>query len=303
MGIENRGYMTDDAAYDRSRGSRPGRWTMVTILIVMNVVVFILQTLNWRTALLEQWLALDLYDVLHGQIWRLTTYDFLHSTDEGLPLHLLFNMWLLYLTGRRVEDKLGSNEFLAFYLVAGILSGVGFLLWGVITQTAGVAIGASGAAVAVLIVYALNWPSERWYIYGILPMPVGVLALIAAALDIMPMAQQLLQGHQNKSHVAHAAHVGGMLFGLLYARFGWRITSFLGNWSNLPRRPRGASRPPLRVHVPDAEPEPVAQKIPPDVEARLDALLEKISQQGEATLTDEERHFLTETSRRYRERH
>ncbi|WP_437223037.1 rhomboid family intramembrane serine protease [Planctomicrobium sp. SH661] len=303
MGIDDRGYMSNDSTSQWSPGRRRSdSWSMVTTLIVINVVVFIAQTITWRTQLLESWLALNLHDVLHGQIWRLTTYDFLHETSSGLPLHLLFNMWLLYLAGRRVEDKYGSEEFLAFYLVAGVLSGIGFLAWGLLTQTGGVAIGASGAAVAVMIVYAFNWPSERWYIWGILPVPVIMLAAISAIFDVMPMLQQLRGNAGPGDRVAHAAHVGGMLFGLLYVKFGWRITSLFSNLNSSTLHKSVKRRPKLRVHVPNSEEIDEDESIPEAIESRLDRLLEKISVSGEASLTDEERRFLTDASRRYRNR-
>lgn len=302
MGIENRGYMSTGSADFRGYGRMRDGWTMVTILIVINVVVFLFQTMNFQTRLLESWLALDLKSMLRGQIWRLTTYDFLHETSDGLPLHLLFNMWLLYLAGRRVESKYGSSEFLAFYLLAGILSGVVFLLWGIITHVDVPAIGASGAAVAVMIVYALNWPNERWYIWGILPMPVIVLAGLSALFDIWPMIQQLSGRPGAGGGIAHAAHVGGMLFGLMYVKFDWNLTGLWSQRSRFSLKKALRRRPQLRVHHPEIEQEPSQTDIPRDVEIRLDRLLEKISQHGEASLTDEERRFLTEASRRYRNR-
>ncbi|SFJ18165.1 rhomboid family intramembrane serine protease [Planctomicrobium piriforme] len=297
MGIENREYMTEGPHY---RAGGWSYWSAVKLLIVINVVVFLLQTIFPLT--LEIWFALIPDAVLHGQIWRLTTYDFLHQTSDNLPLHLLFNMWLLWLAGGRVESVLGKNEFLAFYLLAGILSGITFMLWGMVTKTSGIAIGASGAAVAVMIVYALNWPQERWYIWGILPIPVIVLAALSALFDIMPMLQEL-RGPGQGDRIAHSAHVGGMLFGFLYARYRWRILDWLPSSTGRKMQNPFRRRPNLRVHVPEQE-QPVVQqeRIPATVEARLDELLEKISQHGEASLTDQERRFLTDTSRRYRNR-
>jgi len=301
MGIDNRRYMADDAASSWGRRRSQSGWSMVTTLIVINVIVFLLQTLTWRTGLLEYWLRLSFDGLLHGQIWRLTTYDFLHQTSEGLPLHLLFNMWLLYLAGRRVEDKYGSNEFLGFYLLAGVLSGIGFILWGLLTRNPSPAIGASGAVVAVMIVYAMNWPHERWYIWGILPVPVMILAGIAAALDILPMLREL-SGNPGPGHVAHAAHVGGMLFGFLYVKFGWRVTTLLESWDSKKWKRSFQRRPQLKVHHPELEKRTIDEDVPKEVENRLDRILQKISLEGEKSLTDEERHFLTETSRRYRNR-
>jgi hypothetical protein len=62
-------------------------------------------------------------------------------------------------------------------------------------------------------------------------------------------------------------------------------------------------RPKLRVHVPEPDDRERSRPINADVEARLDELLEKISLQGEGSLSDDERRFLSEASRRYRERH
>ncbi len=296
MGIESREYMAGEGG---SRGTGPASWTAVTTLIVINVIVFLVQTVFPNV--IEPWFMLTPQVVTQGQIWRLTTYDFLHSTDGNLPLHLLFNMWLLWLAGTRVEAAIGKREFFVFYLVAGILSGVIFLAWSALMQTDAVAIGASGAAVAVMIVYAMYWPHTRWYIYGILPVPVIVLAVIAAAFDILPMLQEL-GGRGAGGNIAHSAHVGGMLFGFLYARNGWRLAGFLPGgsgkkWSN-PLK----SRPKLRVLNPETLEPDREETIPVSVEARLDQLLEKISEKGEASLTAEERKFLTDTSRRYRSR-
>lgn len=302
MGIESRGYMTGHAGGASGWGRTREGWSMVTILIVTNVAVFILQTFNWRTELFERWFALDWKHLLQGQIWRLTTYDFLHETSEGLPLHLLFNMWLLYLTGRRVEAKYGSNEFLVLYLLAGILSGVVYLLWGLFNRTDVPAIGASGAAVALLIIYALNWPHERWYIWGIIPVPVFMLAALGAFLDIWPMVQELAGRPGGRDGIAHAAHVGGMLFGLLYVKLNWNLTGMFEGKKGFSLRKSLQRRPRLRVLSPDAEPDATGTPVPPEVEARLDRLLEKISLHGEASLTDEERRFLAEASRRYRNR-
>ncbi len=298
MGIENREYMSNGPQFS---SARPGGWSGVKILIVLNIIIFLLQVIFPNT--LEQAFALITQSVLQGQIWRLTTYDFLHDTSANLPLHLLFNMWLLWLAGTQVEAALGRREFLIFYLVAGVLSGISFMGWSLFTGTGGVAIGASGAAVAVMIVYAMYWPQVRWYLYGIIPVPVGVLALIAAATDIIPMLMELRGG--GKGQIAHSAHVGGMIFGCLYARYGWRLSSWIFDSKTGALRFRNPLKrhPQLRVHTPEAEgSSEIEHTIPASVEERLDALLEKITRHGEGSLTQEERNFLSEASRRYRDR-
>ena len=179
MGFENRDYArTDDRSY-----SAPGsRMSIIGWIIAVNIAVFVVQCIWTRTvgpadippgthphvaermleervSIIDEWFSLDPRAILHGQIWRLTTYDFLHAREN--IWHLVFNMYVLYLAGRRLLDVSSEREFLMFYLVAGVLSGIAYLLWGAIMHDARPAIGASGAVSAVMISYALRWPEDR----------------------------------------------------------------------------------------------------------------------------------------------
>jgi hypothetical protein len=96
--------------------------------------------------------------------------------------------------------------------------------------------------------------------------------------------------------IAHSAHLGGLLFGILYQQSGWRVTGWLPEWTRVRKLFR--RQPSLRVHRP-AEPEP---DFGPDFESRVDALLDKVARSGESSLTTEEREVLMEASRRARNR-
>ena len=258
-----------------------------------------------RVSLVTEWLALDTDKVLRGQIWRLTTYDFLHSTSSFW--HIFLNMLVLYMAGRRVADRYGDWEFLWFYLVSGVFSAAFFILWSFITKDFGSAVGASGAVSAVLVVYAMNWPRHTWLIYGIIPVPAIVLVIFMAAMDLYPMLMQLsggvgFSGGVFAGRIAHSAHIGGMLFGFMYYKTGWMLTSFLPSRFSMSRLQWGR-RNKLRVHRPIEAPHnsaPERPPIPAHVEQRVDEILEKISALGEASLTPEERQFLNESSRKYR---
>lgn len=316
MGIENRDYMMGSGYGGRSMYSGQ-RWSMVTKLIVVNVVVFLVQALTTpqgHSGLLDSWFSLNANDVLRGQIWRLTTYDFLHDVQSSFPGHLIFNMLLLYMAGRRVEDRYGSGEFLAFYLLAGVMAGIVSVIGEVIAPSGEPIIGASGAAFAVLVVYAMHWPQTIWYFWGIIPVPVILLVLISAGMDIIPILQRIGGVVNPQDKVAHAAHLGGMLFGVLYVLVDRPITDLFSDWDSRSFRRTFQRRPKLKMHIPDDidydddlddfDPfdDHESNEIPEEVEARLDRLLAKISAEGEASLTDEERLFLYETSRRYRNR-
>ena len=334
MGIENREYMRDESSpIRRGRSDHPWLQNIIKTLIIVNVIVLVLQVVTRQpmsfeefaaaygpaasedprviqsyrvrrqtgqlpqTSVVEDWFMLDSQKVLYGQIWRLTTYDFLHSTQS--LWHIFFNMFVLFLAGRRVADRYGHWEFLWFYLASGVFSAAFYIGWGIINNEHAAAVGASGAVAAVLVLYAMNWPHHKWYIYGIIPVPAYLLVLISAGMDLFPMLQQLSGGGRT-DNIAHAAHIGGMLFGFLYYKSQWVLSSYVPQKLSFSTR----RKPKLRVHSPvDSErdfEEPARQPIPRDVEERVDSLLAKISQSGQDSLSSDEREFLAESSRKYR---
>jgi len=307
MGIYSRDYLRDD------EGDRLGPWrdfNPIKWLIVANVAVFVLQvvwqhpvqhdveipglgrqTVEVIEPVLNSWFALDQSALFGGQVWRLLTYEFLH--DAGSIWHLLFNMYFLYLAGRKVEQYYGPREFLFFYLAAGVLSGVFSGLWYAKFGAPGwSAIGASGAVAAVFILYALHWPHDVFYLMGIIPVQAMWLAIFGAALDAHPLLLDLA-GRSSSDGVAHSAHVGGMVFALVYQRRGWRVASLLDRvrLSGVKRALRPKTR--LRVYEPET---------PVDLDSRVDELLAKVAQHGESSLTEAERAELVAASRKYRDR-
>ncbi|GAG36810.1 unnamed protein product, partial [marine sediment metagenome] len=130
-------------------GPRPmpqGR-SIVTILLIINVAVFVLCRISSQpgrmlTSPLFQWTAMYTPDVLHGQIWRLITSDYLHWSFG----HILMNMIGLHFLGRPLERDWGPRKFLAIYTIAGLLGSVFYLLLGLCGWLSinGIAAGASG---------------------------------------------------------------------------------------------------------------------------------------------------------------
>jgi len=142
--------------------------------------------------------------------WTVGTYMFVHA---GLG-HLLFNMIGLFFFGPRLESRLGSRGFLWLYFLSG-LGGAAFSL--VFARNAAV-VGASAAVYGVLLGFALFWPRERIYIWGILPVEAWLLAtlLVFGSLyaGVSPTAG---------SRTAHFAHLGGLVFGFGFLQWWeWR---------------------------------------------------------------------------------
>src|SRR5262249_35661881 len=120
-------------------------------LIVLNVLIFGIQLLTrqrfppegpivlfYGPGSFTEALMLNTDAVLNGQVWRLITYAFLHDPGVGLApghfyLHIIFNVWFLWLFGSEMEELYGSREFLAFYLAAALAGGLAFQAAGAIT--------------------------------------------------------------------------------------------------------------------------------------------------------------------------
>jgi membrane associated rhomboid family serine protease len=116
-------------------------------LVVLNVLVYFLQATNGGTfsnpaGEVFQKGYLRAYEVANGEWWRLVTNAFLH----GSPIHLLFNMVMLWWFGRLLEGLLGTGRFLAIYFVSVLAGSAGALLLAPTDAT----IGASGAVFGVL---------------------------------------------------------------------------------------------------------------------------------------------------------
>ena len=156
MGIYDRDYYRRDGPSFLGTITERGRGVCFW-LIVINVVFFVLQiaTMTREPILREPFtdaLLLDVDKVMHGEVWRLLTCAFLHSTDK--ITHILFNMLFLFWFGRQVEDHLGSREFLVFYLVSAVLASLAYVAATLVGFAGGNALGASGAVTAVLVLAA-----------------------------------------------------------------------------------------------------------------------------------------------------
>jgi len=166
-------------------------------------------------------LSNPLYLVGHLQyLIPLFTHMFLH----GGWLHILSNMWILFIFGDNVEDRLGSGRYLIFYLASGLVAG---LIQASVAPTSNIpAIGASGAIAGVLGAYFLLYPRARVVTLipiFIIPWFVEIPAIFYLGFWFI---SQLFSGFTslnlpagaNIGGVAWFAHIGGFLFGLLAVR-------------------------------------------------------------------------------------
>jgi membrane associated rhomboid family serine protease len=143
---------------------------------------------------------------------------FLH----GGWFHVLSNMWVLYIFGDNIEDRVGSLRYLVFYLMSGIAAA--FLQIFVMQGSSVPMIGASGAIAGILGAYLISYPGARiaslvpiLFIFTIVDVP-AVLFLVFWFISQLYSGLFAMQGSAG-SGIAWWAHIGGFIFGLVMVSF------------------------------------------------------------------------------------
>lgn len=192
-------------------------------IILANTAVFFLLLLfdaffpEYKYVSPRQYLWLEPQAVMHGRVWELFTYGFLH---QGF-LHILFNMLSLWMFGSQLESNWGSRRFLEFYCIC--LVGAGLATVGVsYTGLLGIApdettVGASGAVYGILAAFAVLFGDREVFLF---PLPVTIRARYVVWILIAAALYGSLQAAGGRGEaVAYAAHLGGALVGWIYVAF------------------------------------------------------------------------------------
>jgi membrane associated rhomboid family serine protease len=229
-----------------------------------------------------------------GRPWTFVSYMFVHA---GL-LHLLANMLMLFVFGTAVESRMGSRNFLMYYLFCGIGAAVfSLLLAGLLAV--GSFVGASGAVLGVAVAFAMFWPDAELIVFP-LPVPIKARTLVIGLVALDVIGSQLWAN----DGIAHIAHVGGALFGYLF----FRVQSLSRRAPAQPPRTvervvmvqSGSSEPEQRTPITPLRTRPRVDTDP--VAAEVDRVLDKISEKGISSLTAAERRFLDEVAKQKKTR-
>ena len=161
-----------------------------------------------------------------------------------------------------------------------------------------VIVGASGAVYGIMLAFAMNWPNAPIYVFGIFPVAAKYLVAFMACASLLGATGSAQQG----GGIAHLAHLGGLLAGLIYLKLDWRTARAFGGIK------RSATKRRRLAIVPgdDAEEEQGGRRArpAPREEAALydkvDAVLDKISAEGMSSLTEAELRLLDEVSKKHR---
>lgn len=274
----------------------------VKVLLIANVACFglqlvmraIVRTPPGQETVMERYFAFHPAGFLKGKyVWQIVTAMFLHAD----LMHILFNMLPLsfFGFGPGLERFTGARRFYVIYFLSGVGGNLLFLAAN-LRETAPV-LGASGAVCGVLAAYAMAFPDRLVLLFFIIPIRVKWVVLGFFGIELY-----LEMSRGGAGNIAHAAHVGGFLFGWAYMkivykrslpfafieRMKWRVRRVFGNVRQLKspfsRTPRERKYRPLEDDS--------------FIDEEVDPILEKISKQGIHSLTARERRVLKRARQR-----
>ena len=261
-------------------------WSGWAILLTINVVVYLLQVMidpsslathmpRFEKSIVGQWLALDSGQISWLLPMQLFTYQFLH----GGVWHLLMNGLGLFFIGRALEPSIGRQEIIGLYLVSGVVGALFQLGFAAVfpAQFAGPMVGASAGVFGFMGLHWVFWGSFA----------IAMVSILAAIRT------------EAGDSVAHAAHLGGLLYGAFYVAKLVRnggFTRFLPGMLRIRFVSDGSAKGSTATHrrnwrkprVVDA-----AEVAEGDFMSReVNPILDKISEQGIHSLTERERKIL-----------
>lgn len=206
--------------------------------------------------------------------WSLVTYMLLHGSFS----HILFNMLVLFFFGGRVESRLGGRRFMTLYLVSGVSGAI----LSMVLSPAGL-IGASAGTYGVMMAFAMFWPRERIYIWGVLPVEARVLVIVTTGIALFSGFNPRIGGN-----IAHFAHLGGYAGAWIYL---WWIERNSG--AKKFRRKFQEVTPAVKRAVQLNRDQLNLQGVHELTRAEVDRILDKINGEGMSALTPQELQFLS----------
>jgi membrane associated rhomboid family serine protease len=294
--LEDRDYM---------RQPEYGRRASLTVaLIAVNALVFLFELLvsgNSRSLFIEDhYFALSGEGLKNGFIWQLLTFQFMHA---GL-LHILANCWAIYVFGRAIEETLGWKKFLILYLSSGVIGGICQVLAGWLWPGlfGGPVVGASAGGLGLMAAYAVLFPERELVLLLFFVLPIRLTAKMLLMLSaVLALAGIIFP----INHIANAAHLGGMLTGVIFIRL--FVQGRWGQW-DFPSR-RAASRELVSTRAGKGSFWRSASDQPDEdlstdefVKSEVDPILDKISRKGIHSLTAREREILEKARERMAKR-
>jgi membrane associated rhomboid family serine protease len=256
---------------------------------------------------LENLFSLSLEAYHHYYLWQILTYMFVQNSGGwglsfGFVLFLAFNMYILWSIGSGLVEQVGAKSFLRFYFTVGVLAGISTLIALIYMPENRFLSGPSPSILDLLIVWCMLYPETEFLFFFLFPLKAKWLAgLILALVIVIPLSHQ--------DYVNVVFNLAGIFWGYCYAVFAWEFHSPLAvtNYLDLFLHKCGRAfqlknfrawqftkKMDNTTKIYDFKTgEPVLSD-----DDFVDAMLAKISRQGEQSLTYPERKRLNEISQK-----
>ncbi|HEY3322370.1 MAG TPA: rhomboid family intramembrane serine protease [Planctomycetota bacterium] len=304
------------------------RLTAVHKIIILNIIVWVLWQFAASNEVLARFMSQNFLVSWDGVLRDGRVHTLFTSTISHMGIwHIAFNMAFFYWIADEVETIYGHRNFYFFYFIAGVISSVAYVGIDYLQMSAradmGIpALGASGAIMGIAVAAAFYNPSRPVNLFFVLTLPLRWVVIAYIVLDLLGVFSKGADPYF-RSGIAHTAHLGGALAGLIFYKFDLRVfgspgRNQVGLWFRVKRffRRKPRLRMVEREEIPRELPrQPVAAparsaaaasgapargRVDVDTSRRVDELLGKISREGIDALTDEERSFLKESSQKYK---
>lgn len=295
--------MLYDRSYMRAQETPSAKQaSAVKILLVATIGVFVLQQVinvsfpangDGASIFLKDWFVLSAANFKELKVWTILTYAFLHDTFS--IWHILGNMMGLFFIGRLIEPLLGKQQFFVLYFSGAVIGGLAYM-FSHFNDVSSV-VGASAAVSALLAFFCLRYPEQpitlllffiipltvrpKWVFWGFL----GISTYLFLFSELPPSS--------GSSGIAHSAHLGGFLTGVVYFRYIYSRPNGLGNMFGetsieLPgwfkRREKTKSQISYQVNRPT--------KNRNELQEEVDRILDKINTSGFSSLNNDEKKTL-----------
>ncbi len=199
---------------------RPRRLPPFTIgLIALNVTAFLIELwIESRTNVsLAKYGALSLEGLRQGYLWQFLTFQILHAGW----LHLLLNCWAIFVFGPPLEATLGKSRLATLYFLSGVAGGALQVFASLLSypRFGGPVVGASAGVFGLIAAFTSSFPDARMTLLLFFVIPVRMTAnRMLTVAGIITAVGIIFPNKLLGAHVAHAAHLGGLISGLIFVR-------------------------------------------------------------------------------------
>ena len=250
----------------------------IKILVSVNFGIYILQSVSGKEDIFFRLFGLVPTSFISDfMLWQPFTYMFFHApfySSVGIS-HILLNMLGLWVFGRELEEAWGKNNFLRFYFITGIGSGLITYMFQMGSDNP--VIGASGAVYGILLAYGISYPNRMLYIWGLIPVRSMWLVIIMGTVAFFGVLG-------NSDGISHVTHISGMIIGYILLKKKWRWRDI---WFAIRKKT-------VEFQVQRYEEKSAKKRM---LQKDIDIILDKIQKVGFSGLSDKEQSKLYESSK------